>query len=151
MKTTLIIGAQGCGKSTLAKTLLKNPTHGNDQAASYGELALIGVFSELLAEAGRHPHTLLVDEADVFFSMLDSRERKTFKNYWALARHKGLEHAVFIARRYVQIPIFVRASATQVYISADIRPGAELSALEREGLQVERGLPRGQFIFYEGL
>ena len=153
MKTILILGPQGSGKSTLAKAILKKPTYSNNQAAAAGEMSLIRTCEQMFLNVrdSKHSHTILCDEADVFFSILDRDERKHFKNYWAVARHRGLQTAVFIARRYIQIPIFVRASATQIYISADIRPGVELKKLESEGCEVVEGLPRGQFIFYRGL
>lgn len=149
METIIILGPQGCGKTTLAAQLLPKPTLANNQADGYGAL---GVVSELEARlnAPSSDHTLLIDEADVFASLLDRGQKITLRNYWAIARHKGLKRAVFISRRYVQIPPYIRASATQVYISGDIRARLELDTLERDGCQVIKDLPRGEYLFYKG-
>ena len=151
MKTICIIGPQGSGKTTLARAILRKPTYQNNQAADPENLELAGHFASLFAATKKHRHTLLIDEADVFFSLISSTQANQFKRYWAVARHRGLATAVFIARRYIQIPIYVRTSATQIYISNEIVSGYELKQLEREGCTVHRPVPRGHFLFQKGL
>ena len=139
LDTVIVLGPQGAGKSTYADAHIARawdprvpviriePQHGIDTegiALALGALAM---------DADPKPHNLYVDEADVFFSVLSPSEKKAFRNYWAVARHKGLQKSVFVSRRFVQIPIFVRASATQICLSARTRDVRTVKAIQELG------------------
>ena len=72
-----------------------------------------------------------------FFSLLSPAQKKDVRNYWAVARHKGLQNSLFLARRLVQIPIFIRASATQIYLSARTRDLRTVKAVQELGGEAE--------------
>lgn len=152
MKTIIIIGPQGCGKSTLGKHLLPKPTYLNDLSAD-ADMSLAQAMHFLFEDRrASGEHSILCDEADVFFSLLGKKEKDAFRRYWALARHRGLKTSVWIARRYVQIPIFIRSSATEIYISCRTRGRADLAMLEKEGCDVIRGaVDGGEYHFYQAL
>jgi len=120
MKTTIIVGAQGSGKSVFAGKKVedwgKTPLYSQNPSKKAINKDILKELNEL-----NKPHNLFIDEADVFFSCLNTRQRELFRNYWALARHKGLNESLFIARRYIQIPVFVRVSATAIYLNNTIR------------------------------
>ena len=138
MRTDIILGPQGSGKSTLAATL---------RALYWGQEPVIAIEPQrgvdtqdvalalraLAMEGQEKPHNLLIDEADVFFSLLSPRERKEFGRYWAVARHMGLRNALFIARRLIQIPIFVRASVSQIHLSARTRDVRTVKSVQELG------------------
>ena len=127
MRTLIIVGKQGCGKTTLAHAFLKTYARRseriirNDRATSLTLLRSNQIIRELKEIARtKEAHTLFIDEADNWYSYLSNDDKKYFLAYWAVARHYNLNLAVFITRRYVQIPIQVRTSTDLCYITRGI-------------------------------
>lgn len=132
MNVTLILGAQGTGKSVFAESKFKSWNKRGQiiYSANPSRQSVTGELVSLL-NAEKKPHNLLIDEADVYFSCLNTRQRNILREYWALARHKGLNEALFIARRYIQIPIFIRVSANSIYVNNSLK-GTELKRINED-------------------
>lgn len=144
MKTIIIVGKQGCGKTTLAEALLKtyhNPrSHliSNRQATDLVNIHSNPTINEI-AKLTQNPvpHSLFIDETDNFFSYLTPPQKKYFVAYWAVARHYQLQLAIFITRRYIQIPIQLRTSADEVFITSGIT-GYDLDRISRDrGIELD--------------
>lgn len=124
------MGAQGSGKTVFAGKKVEGWGKVKLFSQNLSKEALnTDILSEL--DASQDEHCLFIDEADVFFTCLNTKQRELFRNYWALARHKGLKEALFIARRYIQIPIFCRVSATSIYLNHTIR-GTDLQRINAD-------------------
>ena len=83
-------------------------------------------------------HFLYIDEFDNWHSALLPQDKYTFQSYWAVARHYGLKYGIFITRRYVQVPIYVRSSATYIYLNNTI------TAYDLDRVSRDRGLEMGK-------
>lgn len=152
MKTIIIFGGQGTGKTTLAVSRFEQePDKGKELIYSpvrelSGECGLDEIYAFMAKKTDNlkhEKHSLLIDETDVVFSLADPDQKKLWKNYWATARHAGLQIAIFCARRYVEFPTFLRASATEAYASVFIRDYTDLKTIEQSG-GLFRKLPASQ-------
>ena len=159
MRSIIIVGKQGSGKTTFANAILKQYHRPhikriiNTQATDLHNFQSNPTLNEIAKiTQDPRPHNLFIDETDNWFSYLSPVQKKWFVAYWAVARHYFLNVAVFVTRRYVQVPIQLRTSADEVFITQGIT-GYDLERIGKDrGQQLnindfsEKNLP--QFKFY---
>lgn len=160
MKTAIILGRQGSGKTTLGKdivkTFLRNSKGKKPRVLAYSptgdipDACPIEDIYEFMREKSAdpsedayEPHILHIDETMLVFSLASAEERAVWRRYWTIARHAGLKLAVFISPRYVDLEPFIRAAKTQLFVSCSMREGVDLKRIDDEGGVFYR-LPKDQ-------
>lgn len=101
-------------------------------------LELMGINEQALLNGKATPHVLYIDEFDNFHHSLSPADKDYFRSYWAVARHYGLQHAIFVTRRYIQIPIHVRSSATAIFINHTITAYDLKQVAQDRGMDVDK-------------